>query len=129
MSEVKVDPGLLVAHATVKTDVPVEKVEEILLEEMDRIKNNPPTKAELEVARTQSHAWIGFANDGVTHRGMITAFFEMAGELFCMGYFGLGLDYPRKFPGITAGLTPNWIRRQLRSTSVWRAARLPWRDP
>ena len=77
-ADVKVDPGLLVAHATVKMGVPVEKVEEVLLKEMDRIKKNPPTKAELEVARTQIHAWGGFENDGVTYQGMMTAFFEMA---------------------------------------------------
>ena len=78
-SEVKIDPGLFVAHAAVKTGVAVEKVEKILLKEVDKLCAKPPTKGEMEIARTQIHAWSGFENDGVTFQGLLTTFFEMAG--------------------------------------------------
>jgi zinc protease len=78
-AEVKIDPGLLVSHVAVRSGVPPEKAERVLFNEIEKIKQKPPAKVELDVARTQIRAWSGFENDGVTYQGMITTFFEMAG--------------------------------------------------
>ncbi len=78
-SEIRIDPGLLVAHATVRTGVTIDRAEETLLTEIKRIKKNPPTKDELDLAKTQIRAWSGYERDGVTFLGMMMTFFEMAG--------------------------------------------------
>ena len=78
-SEVRIDPGLLVAHASVRTGVSIERAEAALLTEIDRIKRNTPTRAEIDLAKTQIRAWSGYERDGVTYMGMMITFFEMAG--------------------------------------------------
>ncbi len=80
-SEVKVDPTLFIAQAAVKSGVRIEKVEDTLLEEIEKIKTRQPLKTELALAKTQMQAWRGFDNDGVTFQGMMMAFFEVVGGL------------------------------------------------
>jgi len=78
-AEVKIDPGLFIVHAAVKTGASVEKVEGVLLDEIEKLKRKPPTKGEMDIGRTQIQAWAGFENDGVTFNGMMMTFFEMTG--------------------------------------------------
>ncbi len=78
-TEVRMDPGLFVSHASVRTGVKADKVEEVLLGEVEKVKEKLPSKAEIELAKTQIHAWSGYENDGVTFQGMMMTFFEMEG--------------------------------------------------
>ncbi len=80
-SEIKVDPTLFITLAAVKSGVGIEKVEDTLLEEIEKIKTKQPLKTELMLAKTQIQAWRGFDNDGVTFQGMMMAFFEVVGGL------------------------------------------------
>ncbi len=60
------DPGLFELYATVRQEVPVAKVEDALLEQVELIKSAPPTADELERVKNQIEAAFIFEKDSVT---------------------------------------------------------------
>jgi len=63
------DPHLFHAGATVREGVDPDRVEAVLLAELERLAAQPPTEAEMEKARTQIHASFAYAWDSVTGIG------------------------------------------------------------
>jgi len=60
------DPALFQISATLKPEVAHEKIEEVIIEELERLKNEPITESELNKAKNQLEARTIFSRDG-TH--------------------------------------------------------------
>ncbi len=69
--ELKIDPSLLIVDVTLSKGASPEKAEAALDAEVARIAKSPPSKAELDRAKGQIHAWHGYEQDGVTFQGML----------------------------------------------------------
>ena len=74
--ETKIDPGLLAVNATLAPKVPFNRVESVLDAEVERLRKTPPSKAELDRAKQQVHAWHGYEQDGVTFQGVLLSVME-----------------------------------------------------
>jgi len=62
------DSGLFMVGGAVSPGQPLQPVEDVLLAEVERIKSEPPTKAEMDRARRQAEASFIFARDSVTQQ-------------------------------------------------------------
>ena len=74
--ELKVDPALLIASATVANRVSVDRVEQVLDREIERLRKAPPSKPEVERAKRQVRSWYRYEHDGVTYQGMLLSTLE-----------------------------------------------------
>jgi len=78
-SEAKIDPSLFVTDVTVMSGITPERVESVILAEIEKLKHKPPSKTEMRLARTQIQTWSSYENDGVTFKGMMMSYFELIG--------------------------------------------------
>ncbi len=74
--ELKLDPALLIASATLANRVPLDRVERVLDREVDRLRKTPASKAEMDRAKRQVGAWYRYEHDGVTYQGMLLSTLE-----------------------------------------------------
>lgn len=74
--EMKMDPALLIASATVANRVSLDRVERVLDREVDRIQKAVPSKAELDRAKHQVRSWYLYEHDGVTFQGVLLSTLE-----------------------------------------------------
>jgi zinc protease len=74
--ELKLDPALLIANATLGNRVPLDRVEQVLDREVDRLHKTPPSKAEMDRAKRQVRSWYRYEHDGVTYQGMLLSTLE-----------------------------------------------------
>jgi len=74
--ETKMDPGLLVAGATVAPKASLDRVEAVLHAEVERLTRSPPTRAEIDRAKGQVRARYRYEQDGVTFQGVLLSVME-----------------------------------------------------
>jgi zinc protease len=72
-------PFVYIISATVRSDVALAAVETALVEELDRVRRDGITPAELTKAKAQLKARIVFDNDSVTHIAHQLGYFETIG--------------------------------------------------
>jgi zinc protease len=72
-------PFIYIISATVRSDVTLAAVEAALVEELDRVRRDGITPAELVKAKTQLKARIVFDNDSVTHIAHQLGYFDTIG--------------------------------------------------
>ncbi len=72
-------PFIYIISATVRSDVTIAAVEAALVEELDRVRRDGITAAELTKAKNQLKARIVFDNDSVTHIAHQLGYFETIG--------------------------------------------------
>ena len=72
-------PFIYTISATARNGVPLADVEAALVEELDRVRRDGVTPAELAKAKTQLKARIVFDNDSVTHIAHQLGYFETIG--------------------------------------------------
>jgi zinc protease len=72
-------PFIYTISATARSGVPLADVEAALVEELDRVRRDGVTPAELAKAKTQLKARIVFDNDSVTHIAHQLGYFETIG--------------------------------------------------
>ena len=70
------DPFLFIAQATVATDTTLEAVEKALLEEVERLKNEPVTEAELNRAKKQLQASFVYSKDSIRSLAQQLGYYE-----------------------------------------------------
>jgi zinc protease len=75
-----VDPGLFIAYAQPLPDRSASDVEAALIEQIDKLKEEPPTAKELEKARNAIEAGFVFAQDSLFYQGMLLGEYEVAGD-------------------------------------------------
>jgi len=76
-NEFRVDPSLLVANVTLAPKASLERVEEVVNREVERIRKGVAAQAELERAKRQVRAWYRYEHDGVTYQGMLLSLLEV----------------------------------------------------
>lgn len=64
-----IDPGTIDVSATVRPGVPVQKVEQAIFSELDKIASKPVQEAELDKVIKQAKAQFVYATDGVMNLG------------------------------------------------------------
>lgn len=69
--EAKLDPSLLIAHATLAAGISLDRAEAVLDGVVEGIRKAPATKAEMDRARQQIRAWSRYEQDGVTFQGIL----------------------------------------------------------
>ncbi len=74
--ELKRDPALLIASATLAPKASLDRVEAVLDREVERIRKAPPSKAEMDRAKRQVRSWYRYEHDGVTFQGMLLSTLE-----------------------------------------------------
>jgi zinc protease len=74
------DPGLLTVYAQPLPGKSVEQVERALFEELERIKETPPTAQEITKAKSRIEAAFVFAQDSLFYQGMLLGQYEIAGN-------------------------------------------------
>jgi zinc protease len=74
------DPGLFIAYAQPLPDRSPTEVEAALIEQIDMLKEKPPTARELEKARNAIEAGFIFAQDSLFYQGMMLGEYEVAGD-------------------------------------------------
>ena len=72
-----IDPSVFALDVTVWDGVTTEKAENLLLAEIEKIQNHPPTKHELERTIAQIRAQYAYTLDGVARQGFVIGIFEM----------------------------------------------------
>ena len=82
--ELKLDPSLLAASATLAVGASLDRVEAVLDREVDKVRRAPPTRTEFERAKQQVRSWARYEQDGVTFQGMLLS----AGEGLSSWDFG-----------------------------------------
>ena len=70
------EPFLYTISATATDGIPLDRVEQVLLEEVDRVRSAGITPAELEKAKNQLRARLVFENDSITNIAHQLGFFE-----------------------------------------------------
>lgn len=75
-STISRDPDLFILGATARDDVKIENVEAALLDEVERLKNEPITDQELQKALNQLEAQFVYANDSVTSQARQLGLYE-----------------------------------------------------
>jgi zinc protease len=73
------DPNLFWFYATALTGHPIESVEKTLFEELERLKTDLVSAAELERAKNQIEAAFVFGQDSIHRRASLLARFELMG--------------------------------------------------
>ena len=74
--ELKVDPALLIANATLAPKASLDAVEAVVDREVERLRKTAPAKSELDRAKRQVRTWFRYENDGVTYQGMMMTVME-----------------------------------------------------
>jgi zinc protease len=72
-----IDPSLFALDVTVWEGVSVDRAENVLMDEIERIQKTPPSKHELERAIAQIRAQYAYTLDGVARQGFVIGIFEM----------------------------------------------------
>ncbi len=75
--EMKVDPGLLIANATLAPGASLDRVEKVLDGEIEKLRKTPPAKSELDRAKRQIRSWYRYEHDGVTFQGFLLSSLEI----------------------------------------------------
>lgn len=71
------DPSVFSLDLTVWDGVSVDRAENALLDEIDKIRKHPPSKHELERALAQVKAQYAYTLDGVARQGFVIGIFEL----------------------------------------------------
>ena len=74
--ELKRDPALLIASATLAQRVSPDRVEQVVDREVDRLQKAVPSKAEMDRAKHQVRSWDRYEHDGVTFQGILLSTLE-----------------------------------------------------
>jgi len=82
--EMKLDPSLLIVSATLAKGASLDRVEQVIDREVDKLRRTLPVKAELDRAKQQVRSWARYEQDGVTFQGMLLS----AGEGLSSWDFG-----------------------------------------
>src|SRR5947208_435165 len=82
--EMKLDPSLLIVSATLAKGASLDRVEQVIDREVDKLRRTVPVKAELDRAKQQVRSWARYEQDGVTFQGMLLS----AGEGLSSWDFG-----------------------------------------
>jgi len=69
--EIKIDPSLVLANVTLAEGASLDRVEEVLDREVERLQKGVPPKSELDRAKQQVRAWARYEQDGVTFQGIL----------------------------------------------------------
>ena len=69
--EVKIDPSLLIASATLASGASLDRVESVLDREVDKLRRTLPARTEMERAKQQLRSWARYEQDGVTFQGIL----------------------------------------------------------
>jgi zinc protease len=77
---INIDPRIFLLYAQVFPGKQTAAVEKALLEEIDRLRNQPVTEAELEKAKTQIEANWYRAQDSAFYRGMQVGQYAIVGD-------------------------------------------------
>jgi len=80
----KLDPSLLIVSATLAKGASLDRVEQVIDREVDKLRRTPPVKAEIDRAKQQVRSWARYEQDGVTFQGMLLS----AGEGLSSWDFG-----------------------------------------
>jgi len=75
--ELRIDPSLLLVNVTLAGKASLDRVEDVLDREVERLQEAPPSKSELDRARQQIRAWTRYEQDGVTYQGMLLSLGEV----------------------------------------------------
>jgi zinc protease len=75
-----VDPSLFIAYAQPLPGRSAAEVEAALMEQIDKLKDEPPTAQELKKARNAIEAAFIFAQDSLFYQGMLLGEYEAAGD-------------------------------------------------
>ncbi len=78
--EMKVDPSLLIASATLARGASLDRVEGVLDREVGKLTKSAPSKSELARAHQQVRAWARYEQDGVTFQGTLLSVGEGLGS-------------------------------------------------
>lgn len=79
-SYTSIDPSLFIAYAQPLPGRSATEVEAALIEQIDKLKESPPTAKELEKARNAIEAAFIFAQDSLFYQGMLLGEYEAAGD-------------------------------------------------
>jgi len=82
--EVKIDPSLLIAGATLASGASLDRVESVLDREVEKLQRALPAKGEMDRAKQQLRSWARYEQDGVTFQGILLS----AGEGLSSWDFG-----------------------------------------
>jgi zinc protease len=82
--DVKIDPSLLIAGATLASGTSLDRVESVLDREVEKLQRALPSRAEMDRARQQIRSWARYEQDGVTFQGILLS----AGEGLSSWDFG-----------------------------------------
>jgi len=82
--EVKIDPSLLIASATLASGASPDRVESVLDREVEKLQRALPAKGEMDRAKQQLRSWARYEQDGVTFQGILLS----AGEGLSSWDFG-----------------------------------------
>lgn len=74
------DPFLFFLWATASPGKEIAEIEKALYDEIDRIKNEPPSERELQKAKNQIESFFIFSQDSLYMQAMITGRFEVLGD-------------------------------------------------
>lgn len=75
-----IDPFLFFLWATASPGKEIAEVEKALYDEIDRIKNEPPTERELQKAKNQIESFFIFSQDSLYMQAMMNGKFEILGS-------------------------------------------------
>ena len=75
----RLHPGQFTVHAQAAHGVPISRLETALLEEVDRLAHDGPTRAELAEARTKLRRGAQLAYEGASRSGFRLGYFAMLG--------------------------------------------------
>jgi zinc protease len=73
-------PGLFHIHAQAAAGVRLDRIESVILEEVDRLARSGPTSTELEDARTKLNRGAELAYEGASRAGFRLGYFAMFGD-------------------------------------------------
>ena len=74
--DLKIDPSLLIASATLANRASLDRVEGVIDREVERLRKVPAAKAELDRAKRQVRSWYRYEHDGVTFQGVLLSTME-----------------------------------------------------
>ncbi len=72
-----IDPSVFNLDMTLWEGVSVDRAEKLILAEVEKIQNRPPSRHELEKALAQIKAQYAYALDGVARQGFVIGIFEL----------------------------------------------------
>ena len=104
-------PFLYTVSATATDGTPLERVEEVVLEELDRIRRDGITEAELTKARAQLKARLVFENDSVTNIAHQLGYFETIASV------DVYTTLPERLAAVTAAQVADAARAVLNSSN------------